>query len=371
MAQRRSSEDADLEMEGLLEEQVAWTGSPNASSLSRKISTASTPLRVFALAGIVFLLGIAVVSVRSSGGSIGKTGRIYIRDGGIGEEGIGSAIQRFKESIILSQALDSHLILTDRPSEHGYSTSDIINRRYLDAAKNVDLSRACNLGDYLPWHRRDELAHGWCAHGPAADPSQVEIAELARQMQHCTVILDARRDEVHEDMNGCLHSWLRDRIGGIPRRSWNARHVTVGVHIRWGDAAGQFRGSMSIENINRLLRDIRDEFGSGNVDVSLVMEQHDSTILRQIDTPRYRLVDSGDSLADMKRLADNNIMLVAESSYAATAHLLAPPGLTIGQIEHPKYHNTTAFGRDFVSLERYTPAWLDKVESLVNGGLLS
>lgn len=216
MAQRRSSEDADLEMEGLLEEQVAWTGSPNASSLSRKISTASTPLRVFALAGIVFLLGIAVVSVRSSGGSIGKTGRIYIRDGGIGEEGIGvrprypptvtrseltfsniqSAIQRFKESIILSQALDSHLILTDRPSEHGYSTSDIINRRYLDAAKNVDLSRACNLGDYLPWHRRDELAHGWCAHGPAADPSQVEIAELARQMQHCTVILDARRDEV-------------------------------------------------------------------------------------------------------------------------------------------------------------------------------
>lgn len=134
-------------------------------------------------------------------------------------------------------------------------------------------------------------------------------------------------------MNGCLHSWLRDRIGGIPRRSWNARHVTVGVHIRWGDAAGQFRGSMSIENINRLLRDIRDEFGSGNVDVSLVMEQHDSTILRQIDTPRYRLVDSGDSLADMKRLADNNIMLVAESSYAATAHLLAPPGLTIGQIE--------------------------------------
>ncbi|PRQ70817.1 hypothetical protein AAT19DRAFT_10974 [Rhodotorula toruloides] len=282
-----------------------------------------------------------------------------------------SAIQRFKESIILSQALHSHLILTDRPSEHGYSTSEILNRKYLHAAKNVDLSKACNLGDYLPWYRRDELAHGWCAHGPADDPSQVEITELARQMQHCTVILDARRDEVHEDMNGCLHSWLRDRIGGVPRRPWNARRVTVGVHIRWGDAAGQFRGSMSIENINRLLRDIRDKFGSGNVDVSLVMEQHDSAILRQIDTPKYRLVDSGDSLADMKRLADNNIMLVAESSYAATAHLLAPPGLTIGQIEHPKYDNTTAYGREFVSLERYTPAWLDKVESLVQGGLLS
>lgn len=143
----------------------------------------------------------------------------------------------------------------------------------------------------------------------------------------------AIRSQVHEDMNGCLHSWLRDRIGGIPRRTWDRRRVTVGVHIRWGDAAGQFRGSMSIENINSLLRDIRNKFGTDNLDISLVMEQHDPAILRQIDTPKYRLVDSGDSLADMKRLADNNIMLVAESSYAATAHLLAPPGLTIGQIE--------------------------------------
>ncbi|BGP35388.1 hypothetical protein JCM10296v2_007224 [Rhodotorula toruloides] len=365
MARRRSLEQADVEMEGLLEEQTGWRDRPSPSSPLQRLSAASTPFRVLSLAGFLILLGVAVVGLRSVGGSAETSNRVYIRDGGIGNEGIGSAIQRFKESIILSQALHSHLILTDRPSEHGYSTSEILNRKYLHAAKNVDLSKACNLGDYLPWYRRDELAHGWCAHGPADDPSQVEIAELARQMQHCTVILDARRDEVHEDMNGCLHSWLRDRIGGVPRRSWNARCVTVGVHIRWGDAAGQFRGSMSIENINRLLRDIRDKFGSGNVDVSLVMEQHDSAILRQIDTPKYRLVDSGDSLADMKRLADNNIMLVAESSYAATAHLLAPPGLTIGQIDHPKYDNTTAYGREFVSLERYTSAWLDKVESLV------
>lgn len=63
-------------------------------------------------------------------------------------------------------------------------------------------------------------------------------------------------------MNGCLHSWLRDRIGGISGRTWDRRRVTVGVHIRWGDAAGQFRGSMSIENINRLLRDIRNKFGT-------------------------------------------------------------------------------------------------------------
>lgn len=128
------------------------------------------------------------------------------------------------------------------------------------------------------------------------------------------------------------------------------RPITVGVHVRWGDMAasldrtGAFYGSMDIPNIVRILRDIRARWGvAGGVGVQVKIAMQNATnagagVLSQLrvgDTDAgtwttLEVVDSGDAIADLYALSNNDILLVGGSSYALTAHLLAPPGgLTI------------------------------------------
>jgi hypothetical protein len=59
------------------------------------------------------------------------------------------------------------------------------------------------------------------------------------------------------------------------------------------------------------------------------MEDADPNILARLHEPEYMLIDSGDALADLRVLSQNDFLLLGQSSYAALVHLIAPPGLTI------------------------------------------
>ncbi|GAA6024451.1 hypothetical protein JCM10207_005770 [Rhodosporidiobolus poonsookiae] len=278
-------------------------------------------------------------------------GRIYVRDGGFGWEGLGSVIQRFKESIVLSMALDSTLMITDIMSEHGYSTSQLINGVVTNVS-SIDMSHPCSIQDHL-WDnsKRKNIVAEFCQR----KPSQKDLAELTKNLEGCTVILDSERNEVNEHLNGCIHGWLRERLGAVPDSPWDPNRITVGVHIRWGDSAGQFRGSMQLSNVNTVLKDLAAQFGEDKLDVTIAMENHDTKILEQVAVKKYRLVDSGNGIKDMFTLADNNVLVLGGSSYAAMAHLLAPRGLSI--VEGPgelKFDNTSSFGRETVTLWEYS-----------------
>jgi hypothetical protein len=148
------------------------------------------------------------------------------------------------------------------------------------------------------------------------------------------------RGQTTEDLNGCITGWIRERLGPYPPPALPPpltfppeRAVSVGVHIRWGDTAGQggegFRGSMGIPDILRVLADIRATMGAHGVHLSIAMEDADPNILARLHEPEYMLIDSGDALADLRALSQNDFLLLGQSSYAALVHLIAPPGLTI------------------------------------------
>ncbi|GAA5891064.1 hypothetical protein JCM6882_006406 [Rhodosporidiobolus microsporus] len=287
--------------------------------------------------------------------------RVLIRDGGFGWEGIGSVIQRFKESVILAQALDAQFLITGQESEHGYSTSDLING---PGPILIDSTKTCSLQDNLSGEERAQLVDAWCEGKPEA----LEILkDLEKRLVGCTAVLDAQRWEVHEEYNGCIHRWTRDTLGAAPEMPWDPAHVTVGIHIRWGDSAGEFRGSMHLDNVNRALGDIYNQFGVDNVDVTIAMEKHEAKILKMVDTrKKYRLVDSGDGINDMRELAGNNIMLIGGSSYAAMAHLIAPRGLSVVD-PNVKYMNTTGFGREVIMIQDFDQSSLAGLGALVDG----
>ncbi|KAJ7703725.1 hypothetical protein B0H17DRAFT_68165 [Mycena rosella] len=190
---------------------------------------------------------------------------------------------------------------------------------------------------------------------------------IRAEMADCTSIVDLDEEKSIEDLTGCVQEWVRERLAHAtpPERSPltfpPSRPVTVGVHVRWGDTAGVFshggfRGSMGISNIQRVLRDIRAEMGQHGVDLTVAMENADSDVLAQLNEPTYTFLDSGDALADLQALSNNDFLLLGESSYGVLAHLIAPPGLSIVELSgHHKYGNTTGFGRNIVFMNRYKP----------------
>ncbi|KAL8287582.1 hypothetical protein RQP46_003440 [Phenoliferia psychrophenolica] len=151
-------------------------------------------------------------------------------------------------------------------------------------------------------------------------------------MKHCNSIIDVGPQEVTEDFNGCIQDWLRARLNGTTVATRHASKKTVGVHVRWGDSAGQMRATMSFANINRILRDLRAEFGEDGLHIKIAMEQANSTVLEeQLELGSYELIDSPNPMNDLHSLGDSDYLLVGVSSFGALAHLLAPEGLTIYQ----------------------------------------
>lgn len=217
----------------------------------------------------------------------------------------------------------------------------MFNNRYFNSS--LPLGKSCILGHYLPWDQRTALMQAACAR--IGEHENAEVLALRQRLAPCHIIIDDIPDELYEGFNGCIRPFVRERLGGIAeRRLGRQRKLSVGIHIRWGDTANPeggmtFRGSMDIVHINNIVRDARERFGP--LDIKLVMENHDSMVLDHLNFGDYELVDTGDSVADLKTLADNDLLLLGGSSYGATAHLLAPPGLTIVEGgEDVKYKDT-------------------------------
>ncbi|KAJ7495210.1 hypothetical protein FB451DRAFT_1360109 [Mycena latifolia] len=297
--------------------------------------------------------------------------RVYLRVGALGADGFGSALQHFKQSVILSRALNSTLILASEQSEHRYSTSQIFNGLRDEAS--LDVHNACRMKDHLPQERRNDLVRGWCA-GEAA--ALADIDRIQAEMAECTGIVDVDEREITEDLNGCIGAWIRERLAPAtppvlppPLTLPPTRPVTVGVHIRWGDtgtpgsAPDHFRGSMNIPALVRVLADIRaSPVGARGVELTIAMENAEPRVLAELGEANYTLVDSGDAIADMYALGAQDILLLGESSWAVMVHVVAPPGLTVVEFSGGnKYLNTTGFGRNVVMLHDYAP------ESLLQG----
>ncbi|KAJ6523725.1 hypothetical protein B0H19DRAFT_1244125 [Mycena capillaripes] len=296
-------------------------------------------------------------------------GRVYLRVGRLGAEGFGSALQHFKQSIALSTALNTTLLLAAEKSEHAYSTSAIYNGAR--PAAPIDALNACRMKDHLPQGERAALVRGWCA-GDAAALAQVE--RLRADMTECTGILDVDENETTEDLNGCVQSWIRTRLAPLhppplppPLTIPPTRPITVGVHIRWGDTAPgdqkvpdplptTFRGSMSVANMKRVLGDLRDQFGSvngvggGEMKVTIAMENAFPPIIAQLASvlpaAGYEVLDSGDAVADLHALAAHDFLLLGESSWGVLVHLVAGKGVSVVELSNGgKYKNTTGFDR--------------------------
>ncbi|KAJ7168959.1 hypothetical protein C8R46DRAFT_1191559 [Mycena filopes] len=171
--------------------------------------------------------------------------RIYLRVAGLGPEGLGSALQHFKQSIVLSRLLDSTLILaSNEATDHGYSTSRIFNGH-----RTGDGCGLAWRGVRVYWIRRK-------ASFPATRPVSV----------------------------------------GVHVR-WGDTAASNGI-----DDGHQFYGSMSIPNIRRLLADIRaSEISARGIELSIAMEHADHGVLALLEEESgYRLIDTGDSVAVWK-----------------------------------------------------------------------
>ncbi|KAJ7175057.1 hypothetical protein C8R43DRAFT_943329 [Mycena crocata] len=306
--------------------------------------------------------------------------RIYLRAGDVGPEGLGvrlvlclrefqtpncalhpqSTLQHFKQSIVLSNALHSSLLLAanDGYELRPYSVSEIYNG---DRNFTLDASRACRIQAYVPQSDREHLVEGLCE---GEDWAMERMEQVRSDMAECTSILDTDEREVRttdlffdtvcfivveffpsqttNDLNGCVMGWVRERLAPEPLRppptAPLTRPLTVGVHIRWGDTASapgedlaehEFYGSWALPHIVRVLADLREYAHPHGIALTIAMQNADAAVLTFLDEPVYTLLDSPDAFADLQALSQNDVLLVGESSYGVLAHLISPPGLTI------------------------------------------
>ncbi|KAJ7864030.1 hypothetical protein B0H13DRAFT_2069863 [Mycena leptocephala] len=312
--------------------------------------------------------------------------RIYLHVGTVGNEGLGSLLHHFKQSIVLSRALDSSLVLASTESQHGYSSSRIYNGKMHSDRYTVNAYKSCRIANYIAQREREGLVRGVCAGDPKA------IAQMRRikaRMASCTSIVDLDVSETTNDLNGCIMGWVRERLTPdmppLPPLAFPPdRPISVGVHIRWGDTAahvnrtGPFYGSWELSALQRVLGDLYEAAGPHGVVLRVAMEHADADVLAQLglgmtSNATYTLLDSGDAFADLRELSYNDVLLLGESSYGVLAHLIAPPGLTIVHLQANlhKYDNTTGFRRNVVYLEDYTPDSLQLMASDSDGVLLA
>ncbi|KAJ7087489.1 hypothetical protein C8R44DRAFT_820203 [Mycena epipterygia] len=290
--------------------------------------------------------------------------RIYLRAGDTSPEGLGSTLQHFKQSIVLSNALHSSLLLASNDGYwlRPYSTSEIYNgqRNF-----SLDAYKACRIQAYVPQSDRERLVKGFCE-GEAWATERMDQVRI--DMEQCTSIIDTDESETTNDLNGCVMGWVRERLAPTPSRPQPTAPLTgpltVGVHIRWGDTASapdedlstlRFYGSWALPNIVRVLADLREYAHPHGISLTIAMQNADPAVLAFLNEPVYTLLDSNNSFADLRTLSQNDVLLLGESSYGVLAHLIAPPGLTI--VEGGGFHkftNTSGFGRHVVFLDEYT-----------------
>ncbi|KAK7051834.1 hypothetical protein R3P38DRAFT_2857466, partial [Favolaschia claudopus] len=308
-----------------------------------------------------------------------QTPRMYLRAGPLGGEGMGSVLQHFKQSIVLSQVLDSSLHFGwNEVWDHRYSQSEIYNANAeLTNAESqtLNVTKACRVQDFIPYEDRDVVVRGWCA---GEDSAIARLDDVKTRMADCTGILDTEVDESAHARPQRMYYALGPLAPhptpssssfsppSLPSSSDPSRPLSVGIHIRWGDTAPppgtdisthDFYGSMNFPDIARILADLR-AFSSNLLEITIAMEEADRAViaLLNLEAEEYTLLDSPQTQAldDLRVLSRSDVLLLGESSYGVLTHLLAPPGLTIvkgGGLG--KFRNTGGFGRHVVYLDDY------------------
>ncbi|KAF7320166.1 hypothetical protein MKEN_00801100 [Mycena kentingensis (nom. inval.)] len=329
-------------------------------------------------------------------GEVTSSGRkmVYLHSVPIGDEGLGSLLQHFKVSVVFAEALGAEHILSFQETHHNYSTSAFWNgqlrggvgrdvlRVEIDSG-SAGVSVICRLDTFVEreMKERAELAKALCR-GEAAAWSEMKAVKEKMERKGCTGIVHGTHEELIQDMNGCIAPWVRRRVGPASTPPYTlaplanaSRPLVVGIHVRWGDTSGfhnetgRFYGSMPIHDIVRILGDLLKRYPGKSVQVKIAMENANLEVLApaiQLCTDSESrmecgIVDSGDSVGDLYALANVDVLLVGESSYGVTAHLISPAtGMTIAYGRPGgKYTGANTFGRELVFYEEYSGSVLD------------
>ena len=78
-----------------------------------------------------------------------------------------------------------------------------------------------------------------------------------------------------------------------------------------------------VETATKIMQRVR-ECCNDKVQLTVYMENGDPGMLKALGD--FTLVDSGNPFADLKDMADNNVLIVAEGSYSILAHQLSTGG---------------------------------------------
>ena len=293
----------------------------------------------------------------STGSTVPKR-KVLVRFNSLSDEGVGSAPQHFKSSILLADLLDRAFVVGQLDSEHGYSTSDIFNA---GAAAHGNLEFAlpmCELQEQgaALWKRLRKACES------PRQRSQLQF-ELNEKYGHCgTLYHNVREPEVIQDLNGCVHEFFQrtlrhpicearweeaDRqayataaaekqlVQGKPGEDWSMfpasakvveqTPIRVGVHFRWGDTqpvpgqeVDRTRG-IQVSELNAALATL----AACNVplDVRVYGEGVPDAVSSTFSF-KHALIDSGDSITDLCRLGQSEVIVAGASGYAVMAHQL-------------------------------------------------
>ncbi|KAK7051837.1 hypothetical protein R3P38DRAFT_2762310 [Favolaschia claudopus] len=201
----------------------------------------------------------------------------------LGGEGMGSVLQHFKQSIVLSQVLDSSLHFGwNEVWDHRYSQSEIYNANAESQTLNV--TKACRVQDFIPHEDRDAVVRGWCA---GEDSAIARLDDVKTRMADCTGILDTEVDEVR----------------------WGDTAPLRGTDISTHD----FYGSMNFPDIARILADLR-AFSSNPLEITIAMEEADRAViaLLNLEAGEYTLLDSPQTQAldDLRVLSRSDVFVI-------------------------------------------------------------
>lgn len=104
-----------------------------------------------------------------------------------------SAMQRFKESIVLSEALGRRFFLTE--ADFGFAREDLFNKPYADELASVDMSSTCDIWRYITSDERTQLAEAICnVSTPDYEKARIDLTDLAQRLDNCSVVIDSQRE---------------------------------------------------------------------------------------------------------------------------------------------------------------------------------
>ncbi|KAM0753999.1 hypothetical protein T439DRAFT_332446 [Meredithblackwellia eburnea MCA 4105] len=249
--------------------------------------------------------------------------------------GIGSVIAQLLRSVVMAIGVNAKLYAVESYGLHNYNTVALLDTFRDTNVKNVDFSRVCRLSRYLTQADYGAYTNALCEAIRLNQPlSSVQHSGVTRLIdRNCSVVIHDEPWEVDYQLATCTWKWTSQLMGNPQPRKVKGK-TTVGLHIRWGDMASGSQGadvreeyrSILIPTANRVLKGLQTCLG--DLDVKTYMENHNDTMLANLDHPSV-VVDTHDDIGDMVDLAQNEIMIVAGSGYTMTTHQISRGGLTV------------------------------------------